>query len=45
MLGLNLGAATTTLSPLAQMTGLVLLAVTACLLLAPVALYLALSDD
>jgi hypothetical protein len=45
ILGLSLGGSATTLSPLAQTTGLVLIAAAACLLLAPVALYLALSDD
>lgn len=45
VLGLNIGSTAATLSPLAQTTGVVLLAAAACLLLAPLALYLALSDD
>lgn len=45
VLGLNIGGTAATLSPLAQTTGVVLIAAAACLLLAPVALYLALSDD
>ena len=43
--GVNLGEAASALSPLAQTTGFLVLGAAACLVLAPIALYLALSDD
>lgn len=43
--GLGLGGAGTMITALAQTTGLLILGAVACLVLAPLALYLALSDD